>query len=65
MMQDILLTAEPNAEEIAAAKSGKKKIKEDIKSGKMTFKEFFINIPDDKIPNLMLVLLQLKMVRID
>ena len=44
----ILLKAEPNAEEIAAAKAEMEKIKEDIKSGKMTFKEAAYKYSDDK-----------------
>ena len=44
----ILLKAEPNTEEIAAAKAEMEKIKEDIKSGKMTFKEAAYKYSDDK-----------------
>ena len=42
------IKAEPNAEEIAAAKAEMEKIKEDIKSGKMTFKEAAYKYSDDK-----------------
>ncbi|GGP04919.1 peptidylprolyl isomerase [Cloacibacterium rupense] len=44
----ILLKAEPNAEEIATAKAEMEKIKEDIKSGKLTFKEAAFKYSDDK-----------------
>lgn len=44
----ILLKAEPNAEEIAAAKEEMEKIKQDILSGKTTFKEAAYKHSDDK-----------------
>ena len=44
----ILLKAEPNSEEIAAAKAEMEKIKEDIKSGKITFKDAAYKYSDDK-----------------
>ena len=44
----ILLKAEPNAEEIAAAKQEMEKIKQDILSGKTTFKEAAYKHSDDK-----------------
>lgn len=44
----ILLKAEPNAEEIAAAKAELENIKEDIKSGKITFKDAAFKHSDDK-----------------
>lgn len=44
----ILLKAEPNAQEIAIAKAEMEKIKEDIKSGKITFKDAAYKYSDDK-----------------
>jgi len=44
----ILLNAEPNAEEIATAKEEMEKIKQDILSGKITFKDAAYKYSDDK-----------------
>lgn len=44
----ILLKAEPNPEEIAAAKAEMEKIKQDIINGKITFKEAAYKFSDDK-----------------
>lgn len=44
----ILLKAEPNAEEMAAARAELQKIREDLISGKITFKEAAFKYSDDK-----------------